>query len=158
MTNPNLKVEKKIVAEIYTSSEPMDNLVELCDIHGSRFPGTLGDKGSVDYMIKKFKEYGCENVNFEEYKIAGWKRGPAKLEIVSTIKAQSYFLANSPIFLTGFKIPVVVSWWTTATQDISLSLSRVFFTLSKGVFFWNINYFKYLTFKNLETGASKIQL
>jgi hypothetical protein len=86
MNNPNLKVEKKIVAEIYTSSEPMDNLVVLCDIHGSRFPGTLGDKGSVDFMIKKFKEYGCENVHFEEFKIAGWKRGPATLEILNPIK------------------------------------------------------------------------
>ena len=86
MVNPYLDVDKKIMAEVYTSSEPMDNLEVLCDVHGSRFPGTPGDKGSVDYMAKKFKEYGCENVHIEEYTIEGWTRGDATLEVVSPIK------------------------------------------------------------------------
>ncbi|MCW4012835.1 MAG: hypothetical protein NWF07_07560 [Candidatus Bathyarchaeota archaeon] len=43
MTNPYLEVDKKIMSEIYTSSEPMDNLEILCDVHGSRFPGQPGD-------------------------------------------------------------------------------------------------------------------
>ncbi|MCW4049424.1 MAG: M28 family peptidase, partial [Candidatus Bathyarchaeota archaeon] len=84
--NPYLDVDKKIMAEVYTSSEPMDNLKVLCDVHDSRFPGTPGDKGSVDYMVEKFKEYGCENVHYEEFTIAGWTRGKATLEIVSPIK------------------------------------------------------------------------
>jgi hypothetical protein len=86
MVNPYLDIDKKIMAEIYTSSEPMDNLEVLCDVHGSRFPGTPGDKGSVDYMVKKLKEYGCENVHHEEYTIAGWTRGPAILTVLNPIK------------------------------------------------------------------------
>jgi len=86
LANPYLDVDKKIMAEVYTSSEPMDNLEVLCDVHDSRFPGTPGDKGSVDYMVEKFKEYGCENVHHEEYTIAGWTRGPATLEVVSPIE------------------------------------------------------------------------
>ena len=86
MTNPYLKVDKKIVAEVYTSSETMDNLKILCDVHGSRFPGLPGDKDAVDYIVGKLKEYGCENVHAEEFTIAGWNRGPATLEIVSPIK------------------------------------------------------------------------
>jgi aminopeptidase YwaD len=86
LSNPHLEVDKKIMAEIYTSSEPMDNLKILCDVHGSRFPGLPGDKAAVDYIIKKLKEYGCENVHAEEFNIAGWKRGKATLEIVSPIK------------------------------------------------------------------------
>jgi Zn-dependent M28 family amino/carboxypeptidase len=74
------------MAEVYTSSEPMDNLKVLCDIHDSRFPGTPGDKGSVDYMVDKLKNYGCENVHFEEFTIAGWTRGPALLEVIKPIK------------------------------------------------------------------------
>jgi Iap family predicted aminopeptidase len=86
LDNPNLDVDKKIMAEVYTSSEPMNNLNVLCDIHDSRFPGTPGDKGSVDYMVEKFKNYGCENAHFEEFTIAGWTRGPASLEIISPTK------------------------------------------------------------------------
>ena len=86
MTNPYIEVDKKIMSEIYTGSEPMDNLEILCDVHGSRFPGLPGDKDAVEYIMKKLKEYGCENVNAEEFTIHGWTRGPATLEIVSPIK------------------------------------------------------------------------
>ena len=86
MKNPHLEVDKKIMADIYTSSEPMDNLEVLCDIYGSRFPGLPGDRGAVDYVIGKLKEYGCENVHAEEFTIAGWTRGPATLEVVTPIK------------------------------------------------------------------------
>ena len=86
MTNPYLDVDKKILAEIYTSREPMDNLEVLCDVHGSRFPGTPGDRGAVDYVVEKLKEYGCENVHAEEFTIPGWTRGPATLQVVSPIE------------------------------------------------------------------------
>ena len=86
MTNPYLDVDKEILAEIYTSREPMDNLEVLCDVHGSRFPGTPGDRGAVDYVVEKLKEYGCENVHAEEFTIPGWTRGPATLKVVSPIE------------------------------------------------------------------------
>jgi len=56
MTNPYLDVDKKLMAEICTSSEPMDNLKVLCDVYGSRFPGSAGDRPSVEYMAEKLKE------------------------------------------------------------------------------------------------------
>jgi Iap family predicted aminopeptidase len=84
--NPYLEVDKKIAAEIYTSSEPMDNLKVLCDVHGSRFPGTKGDLGSVKWMVKKLKEYGIDNAHYETFTIPGWKRGTASLEVTSPIR------------------------------------------------------------------------
>jgi len=86
LKNPYLDVDKKILSEIYTSSEPMDNLEILCDVHGSRFPGLPGDREAVEYVMKKLKEYGCENVHAEEFTIPGWRRGPATLEVLSPIK------------------------------------------------------------------------
>jgi Iap family predicted aminopeptidase len=86
LVNPYLDVDKKVMAEVYTSSEPMDNLKVLCDVYGSRFPGTPGDRPSVEYMVKKLKEYGCSNAHMEEFSIAGWTRGPATLEIVKPVK------------------------------------------------------------------------
>ena len=87
LSNPWIEIDKKIVSEIYTSSEPMDNLKVLCDVHGSRFPGTPGDFGSVKYMVGKMEEYGLET-KYEAFKIPGWKRGPAKLTITTPLKRE----------------------------------------------------------------------
>jgi aminopeptidase YwaD len=86
LDNPNLEFDKKVVAEIYTSSEPMDNLNVLCDVHGSRFPGTKGDLGSVKWMVERLKGYGIENARYETYTIPGWKRGKAFLQVTGPIK------------------------------------------------------------------------
>ena len=75
MDNPYLDVDKKILAEINTSSESMDNLEILCDVHGSRFPGTPGDLGSVKFMVEKLESYGDENVHYETYEIQAGDEG-----------------------------------------------------------------------------------
>lgn len=81
--NPYIDIDKKIVSEVYTSSEPMDNLKVLCDIHESRWPGTPGDLASVKWMVEKLKSYGIENARYEAFTFPGWRRGPAKLEMVA---------------------------------------------------------------------------
>ena len=60
VANPYLDVDKEILGEVYTSSEPMDNLIILCDEFGSRFPGTPGDRAAVEYMVEKLRSYGLE--------------------------------------------------------------------------------------------------
>ena len=86
--NPHLEVDKKIVSEIYTSSEPMENLKVLCDVYGSRFGGTPGDFGSVKWMVEKLKSYGIENACYETFEFPGWTRGPARLEVTSPIEKE----------------------------------------------------------------------
>jgi Zn-dependent M28 family amino/carboxypeptidase len=98
--NPHLEVDKKIMAEIYTSSESMDNLEVLCDVHGSRFPGLPGDRAAVEYVIEKLEGYGCENVHAEDFTIPGWHRGPATLEIINPIK-KSFDVISLPHSLGG---------------------------------------------------------
>ncbi len=98
--NPYLEVDKKIMAEIYTSSETLDNLKVLCDVHGSRFPGTPGDLGSVKYMVEKLESYGVKNAHYETYKIPGWKRGPATLEVTSPIQKE-FEVISLPHSITG---------------------------------------------------------
>ncbi len=88
MTNPYIDVDKKIMSEIYTSSEPMDNLEVLCDVYGSRWPGTKEDVESANYMVERLKSYGIDNAHTEKFKIPGWKRGPATLEVTSPIKKE----------------------------------------------------------------------
>jgi len=86
MKNPYQELDARILGEVYTSSEPMDNLTVLCDEFGSRWAGTPGDKGAVIFMRDKFKEYGLKNARLEEYKLEGWTRSSAVLEITSPIR------------------------------------------------------------------------
>jgi aminopeptidase YwaD len=75
--------DRDIIAELMTSDTGIKNLTVLCDKFGSRFGGTEGEKGAVQYMLERFKEYGLENVHAEEFTYNGWYRGPAKLEAVA---------------------------------------------------------------------------
>ena len=86
--NPYLEVDKKILGEIYSGNEPMKNLEVLCDVYKSRWPGTEDDLNSVKYVVEKLHEYGLEDAYYEPFKIPGWRRGPAKLEVTSPIQKE----------------------------------------------------------------------
>jgi Zn-dependent M28 family amino/carboxypeptidase len=88
MVNPYLEVDQKIVSEIYSKSEPMDNLISLCDVYGSRWPGTPGDLGSVKFMVDKLKSYGIDNARYESFNFVAWERGEALLEITSPMERE----------------------------------------------------------------------
>ncbi|MBM3292114.1 M28 family peptidase [Candidatus Bathyarchaeota archaeon] len=99
-TNTHLEIDKAILGEVYTSTESMDNLTELCDEYGSRFPGTPGDKGSVDFMVQKLKSYGLENAHYETFKLPGWVRGKAKLSVIEPIEKELECI-SLPLCLAG---------------------------------------------------------
>jgi len=86
MTNPYLSLDQKIVGDIYTSPEAMDNLSVLCDDFGSRFGGTEGEKLAAEFIRSKLEEYGLSNVHLEPIEYLGWTRGEAQLEIISPIQ------------------------------------------------------------------------
>lgn len=87
MGNPYREVDSQILGNIYSSSEPMENLTILCDEYGSRTAGS-GDRGACEYMKSKFEEYGLENIRLEEFELEGWTRGPAFLEVKSPIQKE----------------------------------------------------------------------
>jgi len=87
MVNPYVELDKKMLGEIYSSNEPMDNLEVLCDVHGSRAPGTPGDLASVKYMVEKYEEYDVD-AHYDSFTIPGFKRGHAFLEITYPIKKE----------------------------------------------------------------------
>jgi Zn-dependent M28 family amino/carboxypeptidase len=81
-----LAIDQQIVGDVYTSSEPMDNLVILCDEFGSRFGGTQGERQAAEFFQAKMKDYGLQNVRAEPVDYIGWTRGSATLEIVEPIQ------------------------------------------------------------------------
>jgi aminopeptidase YwaD len=84
--NPFLDIDRKLVGDVYTSTEPMDNLEILCDEFGSRFAGTEGEKKAVEFFQSKMKEYGLSNIHQESFEYIGWIRGQTKFEITSPIR------------------------------------------------------------------------
>ncbi len=86
MINPLISLDQKILGDIYSSREVMDNLEVLCDDFGSRFGGTKGEKLAADFIAEKFKEYGLTNVHLEPFNYLGWERGAVTLEIISPIQ------------------------------------------------------------------------
>jgi len=83
--NPYLEVDQKMVGDIYTSSEVMDNLQVLCDDFGSRFGGTAGEKQAAEFFKAKMESYGLSNVHLEPVEYIGWTRGEAKFEVLEPV-------------------------------------------------------------------------
>ena len=57
-----MKPVERVLGSIYSSTEPLDLVVELCDEYDSRWPGSGMDKASCEYMADKLVEYGLEDV------------------------------------------------------------------------------------------------
>ena len=85
--NPYLSLDQKIVGDTYTSSAIWDNLATLTDDFGSRFGGTEGEKQAADFLKSTLESYGL-TVRVEEIPYLGWRRGEAKLEILSPIQKE----------------------------------------------------------------------
>ncbi len=85
MTNPHLSLDQKILGDIYSSRTAMENLEVLCDDFGSRFGGTLGEQQAADFLKATLESYGLK-VQIEEIPYLGWRRGTARLEIISPIQ------------------------------------------------------------------------
>ncbi|MEM7345050.1 MAG: M20/M25/M40 family metallo-hydrolase [Chloroflexota bacterium] len=86
--NPFLTTDQKIVGNIFTSREVMDNLTILCDDFGSRFGGTEGERLAAEFIKDKLIEYGLSNVHLETVDYVSWTRGEVSLEIISPIQKE----------------------------------------------------------------------
>lgn len=96
--NPLLSIDQKIMGDIYTSRESMENLTVLCDDYGSRFGGTEGERLAAKFMKNKMEEYGLVNTQMEPVDYIGWRRGEASFEILHPIvkKVSCITLPHSP--------------------------------------------------------------
>ncbi len=74
-------IVKRVLGDIYGSTEPIDLVTELCDEYEARWPGSGMDKASCEYMAEKMKSYGLENVHLEKFSIPGWIRDSSSLEV-----------------------------------------------------------------------------
>jgi len=80
--------DRDMIAELFTADECYRNLVTLCDRFGSRFGGTEGEKGAVEFMAGKFREYGMDSVSKEEFRYNGWIRGTVALTTTAPLERE----------------------------------------------------------------------
>ncbi|HTE17818.1 MAG TPA: M28 family peptidase [Armatimonadota bacterium] len=86
MQNPLLEIEQRMLGDIYTSREVMDNLEVLCDDCGSRWGGTEGERRAAAFLLERFREYGLVECHLEPFSYTGWVRGPASLHVVAPVE------------------------------------------------------------------------
>lgn len=82
------ELDKRILGEVYKSTETMNNLIVLCDEYGSRWPGSGDDKAACKYMVGKLEEYGLENSHMEKFTHPGWIRGTSTLIVKEPIEKE----------------------------------------------------------------------
>lgn len=87
-------IDKNIVGEIWTSTEAMDNLVNMCAF-GSRFGGSESERLATDYMVAKFAEYGMDGAAKEHFSHLGWVRGTARVSTTAPV-AKEYDCISLP--------------------------------------------------------------
>ncbi|NKB70713.1 MAG: M28 family peptidase [Candidatus Latescibacteria bacterium] len=88
LDNPYLSTDRQMLGDIYTTSEPMDNLTVLCDDFGSRFGGTPGERQAALFMRDKMRQYGLQMPRLEPYSYASWSRGETYLQVVSPVEME----------------------------------------------------------------------
>ncbi len=83
-----LAIERGIIGDIWTSDEAYETLRELCDDIGHRFAGSESEHKGAEFLGSKMEEYGLENVRLEEFRLASWDRGTAKLTMLSPVERE----------------------------------------------------------------------
>ncbi|UCH56673.1 MAG: M20/M25/M40 family metallo-hydrolase, partial [Candidatus Bathyarchaeota archaeon] len=79
MVDPYSELDRRVLGEVYGSTETMENLVVLCDEYGSRWPGSGDDEAACEFMVGKLEEYGLEDPHMEAFTHPGWIRGSSSL-------------------------------------------------------------------------------
>src|SRR5579864_4847172 len=77
--------DQALCGDLWTSRAAWENLVRLCDDYGSRFAGTAEEAGAAEFLAARLREYGLENVHIEPFTFNGWRRGPARLEVLAPV-------------------------------------------------------------------------
>ena len=88
MVNPYADLDKRILGEVYGSTETMDNLIVLCDEYNSRWPGSGDDLKACEYMAGKLEGYGLDDVHMEPLTLPGWIRGSSRLTVTHPVERE----------------------------------------------------------------------
>lgn len=82
------KLDKEILATVWTSNNAYDTLRELCDDIGHRFGGSESEAEGAKFLAQKMRDAGLQNVRIEEFPMSSWERGSAKLTLLEPVERE----------------------------------------------------------------------
>ncbi|NOT75372.1 MAG: M20/M25/M40 family metallo-hydrolase [Cyclobacteriaceae bacterium] len=86
----------RINVEVSENSKAYATLKEATSTIGHRLTGSENGHKAEDYTYNKFKEYGFDDVKFQEFEVEAWSRGNVYVTIdVDSVKAVT--LGHSPV-------------------------------------------------------------
>jgi aminopeptidase YwaD len=92
-------LERVILGEVWTSPSLWDSLSYLCDDCNGRLTGSQDELKAGDYLLKRFQEFGLQNVKAETFDMPGWVRGETRLTLLDSANPRDLFcmaLVGSP--------------------------------------------------------------
>ncbi|MBT3270817.1 M28 family peptidase [Candidatus Poribacteria bacterium] len=84
--NPYLDIDRAMLGDIYTSTEPLDNLTVLCDDFGSRTPGTPQERSAAEFMRDRLASYGLD-ARLEPFEYRAWERDEVSISVKAPFEA-----------------------------------------------------------------------
>ena len=81
-------LERQLVGDIWTSDEPYQNLLYLCDDIGNRWAGSTSEHRAGEFLQSKLAGYGLENAHLEPVQFGAWERGEARLWMTAPIEKE----------------------------------------------------------------------
>src|SRR5688572_20287398 len=86
----------RIDSEIKQNSKAYATLEEATSTIGHRLTGSENGHKAEEYTYNKFKEYGFEDVAYQEFKVEAWSRGTVAVQIDGD-SVKSVTLGHSPV-------------------------------------------------------------
>lgn len=86
----------RINTEVLQNSKAYTTLGEATSTIGHRLTGSANGHKAEEYTFNKFKEYGFDDVAYQEFEVTSWSRGEISVEIAGVI-VPAVTLAHSPV-------------------------------------------------------------
>jgi Zn-dependent M28 family amino/carboxypeptidase len=91
-----LETFQRINSEVNQNSKAYSSLKEATSTIGHRLTGSANGAKAEEYTFNKFKEYGFDDVQYQEFEVEAWSRGDISVEIDGQ-KVPAVTLGHSPV-------------------------------------------------------------
>src|ERR1051325_8821641 len=91
-----LETFRRIDSEVKQNSKAYSALQEATGTIGHRLTGSANGAKAEEYAYNKFKEYGFDDVQYQEFEVEAWSRGDIDLQIDGQ-KVPAVTLGHSPV-------------------------------------------------------------
>ena len=95
-TETRQEIFLRINKEVQQNSKAYATLGEATSTIGHRLTGSENGKKAEEYTFNKFKEYGFEDVAYQEFEVTSWARGDLNV-VIDGATVPAVTLAHSPV-------------------------------------------------------------